>query len=59
MLGRLLQDLSIGHFVLLGDSQNTVETAHVKSIYFPFLSGVHGPCLAALKQRTDDAGMVH
>lgn len=46
MLGRPLQDLSIGHFVFLGDYQNTVETVHVKRMYFPFLSGVHGPCLA-------------
>ena len=55
----MLQDLDIGHSVLLAYVQNMSETVEVKAVQPLFLSCICCLGLAAVNKCTNDASLVH
>ena len=53
------QDLGVGHSVLPGYAKDTADASQVEGIESFLLSGIHGPCLAAIHQCADNTGIVH
>ena len=53
------QDLGVGHSVLPGYAKDTADASQVEGIESFLLSGICGPCLAALHQCADNTGIVH
>ena len=54
-----LEDLGIGHLVTPMDAEDAAQAAHVEAFQFALLFGVCCPCLAAVDESADDAGIVH
>ena len=53
------QDLGVGHSVLPGYAKDTTDASQVEGIKSFLLSGICGPCLAAVHQCADNTGIVH
>ena len=53
------QDLGVGHSVLTGYAKDTADTSQEEGMECFLLSGICGPCLAAVHQCADNTGIVH
>ena len=53
------QDLGVGHSVLPGYAKDMVDASQMEGIESFLLSGICGPCLAAVHQCADNTGIVH
>ena len=53
------QDLGVGHSVLPGYALDTADASQVEGIESFLLSGISGPCFAAVHQCADNTGTVH
>ena len=53
-----LENFSVGDFILPGDTKDSAQTPHMEGLKFPFLMRVGRPRFAAVKQSTDDTGLV-
>ena len=53
------QDLDVGHSVLPGYAQDTADASQVEGVESFLLSGICGPCLAAVRRCAGDTGIVH
>ena len=54
-----LEDLGTGHLVTPMDAEDAAQAVHVEAVQFALLFGVCRPCLAAVEESADDAGIVH
>ena len=54
----MIQDLWVGNFVLPLGVQNALQAPQVEAVQFPLLACVGGPCLAAVDEYTEHAGLV-
>ena len=52
------QDITVGYSVLPGYSQDTVDASQVEWVEHFLLPGIRSPCLAAIPQCADNAGIV-
>lgn len=54
----LLQNVVVRYSVLPVDGQNAFEAAHVEGVQTTLLSQVYGPCLIAIEESVEDAGLM-
>ena len=54
-----LEDLGIGHLVTSMNAGDAAQAAHVEAVQFALLFEVCCPCLAAVEESADHAGIVH
>jgi len=53
------QGLGVGYLILPRYTQDTTNASQVEDVESSLVSGICGPCLAAVKKCADDAGIVH
>ena len=54
-----LEDLGIRHLVTPMDADDAAQEAHVEAVQFTLLFGVCCPCLTAVEESADHAGILH
>ena len=52
------EDFGVSDFALPGDTKNSGQAPHMEGLKFPFLMRIGRPRFAAVKQGTDDTGLV-
>ena len=52
------QHISVGYFVLPGNSHDTADASQVECVEPSLLPGIRSPCFAAIQQCADSTGIV-